>query len=378
MTISIRANQVTSRLIPGVIGQPVDADWINADADDFVNSDPQAVQTYTVTIDTVTNSATYTFTADGETITYTADSSTSADEIGNGLLDAVNANAHVRGMFVPSYATSVLTLTAVNPVIDVVVSDADAKLTTAETVEPAAASTVGFGLGIVNLGTTNDEGSPLGTVVYAAKLQAQVSTLTVVYAASEIYTVDIAVPGQASKQVIVSADTDTATTTTAIVTAINNLMPANTVLAASSVAGTITLTSEIPGQSFTVGIGTKTGTASRLSVADTTVGPLTDINRWWGGVSVKSDDTEITTIGGDSAAYAENSGFMAMRKGRIYVQSDETPTVSNSVYVETLAGATKGRFYTTGSATRILVPGARWFPMPSRNAGQGLAILKLG
>lgn len=378
MTISIRANQVTSRLIPGVIGQPVDADWINADADDFVNSDPQAVQTYTVTIDTVTNSATYTFTADGETITYTADSSTSADEIGNGLLDAVNDNAHVRGMFVPSYASSVLTLTAVNPAVDVVVSDADAKLTTAETVEPAAASTVGFGLGIVNLGTTNDEGSPLGTVVYAAKLQAQVDTLTVTYAASEIYIVTISIAGQAPQTVEVTADTNTATTATAIFNAINAMMADNTVIATNPSSGVVVLTSEIPGQAFLTGIGLKTGTASRLVLANTTAGPLTDINRWWGGVSVKSDDTEITTVGGDSAAYAANSGFMAMRKGRIYVQSNETPTAADKVYVETLAGATKGRFYTTGSATRILVPGARWFPMPSRNAGQGLAILKLG
>jgi len=382
MSISIRANQVLSRLPLGVYGQVVDAaSWPSAQIADFVNSDPQAVQTYTVVIDTVTNSATYTFTVDGETITYTADSSTSAAEIGAGLLDAVNANGHVRGMFVPTFDTSTLTLTAINPSIDVLASDSDAKLTTTETVAPAAASTVGFGLGIVDLGTTNDEGTPLGTVVYASKLAAQVSTITLTQVSSESYGVSITINGQIRSTYVATAGS-LALTTTALVTAINNMMDAftagTTVVAASSVAGTITLTAEVKGTPFTAGVSSISGLPGTISIANTTITPLTDINRWWGGVSVKTDDTEITTVGGESAAYAPNSGFMALKKGRIFVQSDETPTASNSVYVETLAGDTKGRFYTTASTTRILVPGARWFPMPSRSSGQGLAMLDLG
>jgi hypothetical protein len=375
MSISIRANQVLSRLPLGVYGQVVDAaSWPSAQIADFVNSDPQAVQTYTVVIDTVTNSATYTFTVDGETITYTADSSTSAAEIGAGLLDAVNANGHVRGMFVPSFDTSTLTLTAINPSIDVLASDSDAKLTTTETVAPAAASTVGFGLGIVDLGTTND-------VVYASKLAAQVSTITLTQVSSESYGVSITINGQLRSTFVATAGS-LALTTTALVTAINNMMDSftagTTVVAASSVAGTITLTAEVKGTPFTAGVSSISGLPGTISITDTTITPLTDINRWWGGVSVKTDDTEITTVGGESAAYAPNSGFMALKKGRIFVQSDETPTASNSVYVETLAGDTKGRFYTTASTTRILVPGARWFPMPSRSSGQGLAMLDLG
>jgi len=376
MSISISALQVSKRLLAGVTGQPVDADYLNA-MDTYINADPQAVQVYTVVIDTVTNSATYTFTCDGRTITYTADGSTSNAEIGAGLLAAFNADAHARGLFVATFDTATLTLTAVNTAIDVVVSDSDAKLTTTEVTAPAGATAVRFGVGIVNLGTTNDEGTPLGAEVYAAKLTAQVDTLTVVYAASELYLVTIAIAGQAPLQVAVSADTDTATTTTAIVTAINNIMPANTVLAASSVSGTITLTAEIPGQGFVTSVGTKTGTASRLSVAGTTRTMLTDLPRWFAGISTMTLDTSIATIAGDEAKYDANSGVIVLRKGRIYVENSQTPSVNDKVYIETVAGTTQGKFFNSSSATRIYVPNARWHAVPSRTSSENLAIVEL-
>lgn len=376
MTISIRADQITPRLLMGVVGALYDANYLDA-LDTYINKDPQAVQTYTVVIDTVTNSATYTFTCDGETITYTADSSATSAEIGAGLLAAFNANPHARGLFVATFDTATLTLTAVNSAIDVVVSDADAKLTTTETVAPADATAVHFGRGIVNLGTINDDGTPLGAEIYAAKLTAQVSTLTVVYAASELYTVTIGVFGQAALQVNVSADTDTATTTTAIVTAINNAMPANTVLAASSVAGTITLTAEVAGKAFTVGVGTKTGTAARLSVASTTATALTDINRCFAGISVESKDTEVATIEGTEATYLPNSGMTVLRKGRIWVENDQTPGVSDTVYVETTAGTSQGKFYNSSTSTRLALANARWVPVPSRASSENLAVIEL-
>lgn len=375
MSISISALQVSRRLLAGVIGQPVDADYLNA-CDTYINADPQAVQVYTVVLTAETNNATYTFTCDGQTISYTADGSATYAEVGAGLLAAFNANAHARGLFVATFATDTLTLTAVNTAIDVVVSDSDSKITTTEVTAPAGATAVRFGVGIVNLGTTNDEGTPLGAEVYAAKLTAQVDTLTVVYAANERYYVEIDIPGQTPVSVDVAADTDTAGTTTAIVTAINLRMPSNTVLAASSVSGTITLTSEIPGQGFVTGVGTVSGTASRLSVSSNAP-MLSSLPRWFAGISTMTLDTSIATIAGTEAKYDANSGVIVLRKGRIYVENSQTPGVNDKVYVETVAGTTQGKFFNSSSATRIFVPNARWHAVPSRTSSENLAIVEL-
>ncbi len=379
MSISISGRQIASRLLAAVIGMCADANPLaDMNTAPYINSDPCAVQTYTVVVTGATNNKEYIYTVDGVEVSYTSDGSASVAEIANGLAAAHQANGAARGLFsAVSDGVDTVTLTAVNQSIDVVVTDSDAQITTTETQAPALANAVGFGLGIVALGADNGNGTETGTSVYAAKLTAQVDTLTVVYASGELYLVTIEVPGQAPKTVNVAANTDTATTTTDIVTAINNIMPANTVLAASSVAGTITLTAEIPGQAFVTGIGTKTGTASRLSVANTVATALTNALSWFAGVSRATLDAEVTEIDGDSASYAPASGISVLRKGRIYVQSDESPTPSDKVYVETLAGSTQGRFYATGSATRVYLPQCRWATIPSRTSAEGLALLAI-
>tara|TARA_R110000868_G_scaffold362511_2_gene624660 strand:- start:2144 stop:3283 length:1140 start_codon:yes stop_codon:yes gene_type:complete len=374
--IHIQGRDIQSRILVGVVGQLVDADPLN-DLVTIINSDPQALQTYTVTVTTVTNSATYTFTADGTDISYTADSSATDAEIVAGLKAAFDAEPTVRGMFT-SAATSatVLTLTAIGPEIDIVMSDADSKLTTTETVAPANAAVVNFGRAIINLQTSNDEGTDCGGEVYAAKLTAQVDTATITYAAGEAYYFTIDIPGQTPLMVGIAANTDSNTTATDIRAAINAIMPANTVVAAGS-TNVVSLTSEIAGQPFTTTVGLKTGTISRLALVHTTSGPLTDINQCLAGISVMTLDNEIPTIGGDSASYPANSGVVVLNKGRIYVNNSEAPTTSDKVYVKLTAGSTQGEFTKTPASTNVLWGRASWGTIPSRTSGDDLAVIKL-
>jgi len=374
MTISVQALQVPLRLPLGVIGLPVDSDYLNR-MQTLVNSDPQALQTYTVLVATGSSGHTYIFSVDGEAISYVS-ATTNKATIAQGLLDAFNVNPYARGKYVGSTdGVDTITLVAVDPDIDLTVSDSDAYLTTTETVAAASAAVVNFGRVCVNLQTSNDEGTPLGCEVYAAKLQAQVDTLTVAYTSGKIYLVTIVVDEQQYDIPVVAA-TDLATLTTALVTDINNAMPANAVLAASSVAGTITLTAEVAGKAFTTGIGAQT-TPGNMTIAHTVSGPLTDINTCFAGISTVSNDTEVTVIAGSTAAYAPNSGFIAMLTGKIYVENSQSPTTSDRVYVETLAGSNEGKVYNDSSATRLLLSRASWQPIQSRSAGSGLAIVEL-
>ncbi len=378
MTISSSALGVGARMPLGVIGALVDVNYLDA-LDTLINSDPQAVQVYTVVVDAATDSTAYSFSVDGNTISFTSGVGTTKALIAAGLLADFNATAAARGRY--SGATDgvdTLTFTAVNADIDLVISDSDARLTTTETVAPAAANTIGFGLGILNLQSSDGEGADTCALVYAAKLTAQVDTLTVDYAVGESYTVTIAIDGETYQIGPVAATVDDATTSAAIATAINAMMPANTVIATNPAATSVVLTAEVAGKAFKTTPGLVSGTTARLSLAHTTSGPLTDINLCFAGISVYSTDTEALVVEGDVAAYAANSGVKVMRKGRIYVSNSEDPTTSDKVYVQTsTSGGLQGTFTKTASSTTLLLTNARWRTVPSRAGTVDLAVIEL-
>jgi len=377
MTISIGALGVATRLLTAMVGMPADANWQDS-SETLINSDPQAVQVYTVVVNTEANSTVYTYTVDGVDVSITSDPSATKAEIAAALVAEHDITPHAYGLFTAATdGVDTVTLTARNVAVDVVVSDSDSRLTTTETTAPAAASEVAFGRAIVNLQTGDGEGTDTCAEVYAAKLTAQVSTLTVVFSLGEIYIISIDVNGAGPVIVQVPGNTDTATTTTDIVTAINAIMPANTVLAASSVSGTITLTAEIKGLPFVTGVGSKTGTASRLVLAHTVSGPLTDINQCVTGISLLSNATEVTAIAGSEAKYGPNQGVQVLTSGRIWVENTQTPTPSVGVYIETTAGANQGKLYSTTSSSRILWRRAKWRIPNSRVAADGLALVEL-
>lgn len=380
MNTSFLFGQVTQRLgVAAGAGVRYNGSYLDP-MQNLVNTGAQTFQTYTVEITAATNDATYTFTVDGVDVVYTADSSTSYAEIGAGLIAAANLEGTVGALFTLSYNDSdhKITLTARALDTDVVVSDSDSKLTTVETVAPTAAAVIPFGRAVLNLGT-------FGGVAYAPQcglcvtslLAAQVDTLTVVYAASEVYSISIAVAGQIPVGVEVVADTNTATTTTAIVNAINARMPSNTVLAASSAAGTVTLTAEIPGLAFKTSIANTSGNTARLSLALTTATAATSLARVFAGIAEANYVQPGTTVGTATSSYAANDVVSCVKRGSVWVASSESVTSGADVYVETAAGDDSGKFFTTSSSTRLLVPGATWSPKPSYASGQNFNIVTL-
>lgn len=345
-------------------------------AANFANTNPQALQTYTITI-TAHDSTVYSFYVNDVEVTYTSDASATQAEIGAGLIADANSKSDVRSLFSFEYAAGVITATAVTYGTDIVIYDNDSYLVTAETTAPASASSIPFGRAIIDLQTYlgQSDASTCGLCV-SDLLTEQVDTLTVTYAANEVYFVEIAVEGQTPLSVSVTATTDTATTHAAIVAAINAIMPASTVVAAGT-SPDITLTAEKPGLSFVTSIGLKSGTASRLTLAHTVATPFTAIEKVFGGVALSNYTQPGTAVGSAASSYAANDTIAALKRGQVWVASSETVTPSDEVWVETASGDDSGKFFTSSSATRLQLSGVSWIPKPTWATGQSVNILSL-
>jgi hypothetical protein len=355
----VQAGDVRSQRLPGIVGMLVMASMLN-ELDTVINKSPQAKQVGEIVVDTAANDTDYTVTINGVDITITSDADGTKPEIAAALAAAINAEPLVRGQVeAESDGVDTVTLTGTFPGLAFTASDADANLTTTEEVTAAAdAEAIPFGRLVCSTGYT-DEGNKHGFLAKSSLLTAQVDSMVVTYAAGEIYSVGIDIDGE-TYWVHVAADTDTDTTGAAIVAAINAIMPANTVLAAYTAGSdTITLTAEVAGKAFETKRGLKSGTIARLTLVHTTSGVATDVTKAAAGVSLHTYDEEIPA-GETEASYPANAGLKVCRKGLIWVENSESPSVGDPVYVELAAGANSGKFYKTSSATRVLLPNARW------------------
>jgi hypothetical protein len=354
----VQAGDVRSQRLPGIVGMLVMASMLN-ELDTVINKSPQAKQVGEIVVDTAANDTDYTVTINGVDITITSDADGTKPEIAAALAAAINAEPLVRGQVeAESDGVDTVTLTGTFPGLAFTASDADANLTTTEEVTAAAdAEAIPFGRLVCSTGYT-DEGNKHGFLAKSTLLTAQVATLTVDYVATELYGVEVEVDGE-RYGVEVAADTDDATTSAAIMTALNLKLPANTVVATNPSATTVVLTAEVAGKPFKVSTWQKIGTAASLSVAHTTRSVATDVTKAAVGVSLHTYDEEIPA-GETEASYPANAGLKVCRKGLIWVENSESPSVGDPVYVELAAGANSGKFYKTSSATRVLLPNARW------------------
>ena len=378
MTISQGAVDVRTSILPYVLGM-----CLRAPLDErvsVVNSLPQTKCTATVVIATASNDETYGVSItdhNGNVVaaTYDADSSTGKDEIADGLADALNELPHT-GYDIESDGVDTITLTATQAGddYDFSISETDnaAKMTTTVT-GATDAGDVAIGVGVL-FTSQGDDGEYLGATVEDDHLTKQVDTITVDYAAKEEYTVTIEVDGESYSIGPIVADTDDSTTQAAIVTAINAMMPANTVLAAGS-SPDITLTAEVAGKAFKTSVGLASGTIARLALVHTTAPITADINKVFLGVSENAYDVEIPQ-GSTDGKYPAGTGVRVLKKGKIVVSAHtETIAVGDPVYIETASGSTKGHFYKASGATRILLPStrAKW----AEASANGLVLLEL-
>jgi phage tail sheath gpL-like len=362
MTISIGANDIRERSLQGGVGGHA-----YADQDDvlvtLINKDPQAKAIKTLTVDSYSASGVYAFSINGFELSYTEDSDVDASGVAAKLAALINGDINVRGQVAAAAVGAVVTLTGNYPGISFTLSESDAKLSTADVQAAAEAEAIEFGL--LCCSVAHLDNNRLGFKAKAGKLSAQQDTLTVTYAAGEEYMVQITVEGE-TYLAKVDADTDDATTASALADAINGMLPANSVLATPA-AGVVTLDAELAGKAFKVAKGTKLD-AANLALAHVVAGPATDLNKAAIGIALRSYDQE-----GNS--YPGNAGVKAKKKGAVWVENAQAPAQGDPVYVE-LDGDDAGKFFNTSSSTRVLLEKAEW-EYSARAATDGIAILKV-
>lgn len=304
-------------------------------------ADGRAAQVTDIVVATATNSATYTLTIFGETVTYTADSSTSKSEISAGLLAAIEDNPVLTGL--ATYVddtTDKVTATASYPGLDLVIETTDAKLTITEVTAEDEGDTIPFARAV-----KRDSSDPTRCVAYSATTKSVDLALT--YDASVDAFVGVTVNGIEYTATHTQA-TDADTSTAALVTQLNAILPANTV-AATNDTGVITLTGEVVGQDFTVSAG---------------FGPGRDTGAW--AITVTAEDAEVlgvtratyneaaVTIGDStSVGYPPGRDAIVLERGRIFVEGGSDATPASPVYIGTTASE-KGKFFTSSGSGRVL------------------------
>lgn len=362
------------------VGDLVDRDTL-ARIVDLMNSEGGAAQVTTIAVNAATNSGDYTLTfalldSDGETVytedvEFTADASATVAEVGAGVVAAINAAPLVRAFCVASFSTPTITLTGITEDQDFTVTRTGAAALTdlgapTDTTSASADETIPFGRAIITQGYGSDpnEANERGALPLTTRFTAQVATVTPVYGAGSDTSVRIRDmhTGRIIADTIMRHDTSLADLIAELVLELNTQLPANSVLAENVGPGTsMTLTAETPGFEFDVEVGTGEGVAatpSTVTLAYTT-GPTraTSILRAFRGITLRAEDEEASTVGGQTTGYGTSEVVKAVRESDagLWVLSAEAITTGTDVYVETVAGATCGRLYTSTSSTRLLL-----------------------
>lgn len=361
------------------VGDLVDRDTLNRLVD-LMNSEGGLAQTTTIAVNAATNSGDYTLTFallddDGETIftedvEFTADASATVAEVGAGIVAAINANPFARMYALASFSTPTITIQGLTENQSFTVTRTGAAALTdlgapTNSVTAAADETIPFGRAIITQGYGSDpnEANERGALPLSTRFTAQVATVTPVYGAGSDTSVRIRDmhTGRIIADTIMRHDTGLADLIAELVLELNTQLPANSVLAANVAGTSMTLTAEKPGFEFDVEVGTGEGVAatpSTVALAYTT-GPsrATSILRSFRGITLRAEDEAAASIGGQTTGYGTNEVVKALREsdGGVWIQSSETPTAGGDVWVETTAGTTLGRLYTTASATRLLL-----------------------
>ena len=330
----------------------------------LANVSGQAADVWTVAVPaSPDNSTAYSVTVNGTTASYTTDGSATQAELGAGLVAAIDASV-MNGLLTPSYAGGTLTLTGNFPGIDFTPtvsggSGASALGTPSNSTAAASASTVAFGLLMCSDGQVTDERILKGFVPTTSLMTAQVQSHTFAGNTGAYYSGTVSINGKAYNWGGVVWTSDLDTTCGLIATAINAVMPTETVLAASvgSGGGVVTLTAEVEGAEFD-STAVASGHADAEATKAYTTGPsrATSLARAFAGVSRRRLDVENLTLDGDDPAYAANAGVEAFYSGFVLVEThSETPTPGDDVYVS-VASATKGEFYTSAGTDRVWMP----------------------
>ena len=340
----------------------------------YINDAPRAKQVSTITVDSAVDATEYTVTIDGIDITINSGTSSTTSTIATALGAAIQAEGLVNGRFEVSVASNVVTLTARVGGQGFTLS-AGAGMTAATTTANALAASVPFGRAVMEAGFST-YGQKLAK---ALSFTAQVDTLTLTYDASVGAKVSITYYDPATGQMVTSdfehtQATDADTSVAALVTEINAVLPANTVIA-SSATNVLTLTSELPGAEFSVSAGFGTGRDTGVWAHTTNKSAATSFNLAFAGVTRRDLGAEVEQ-GEVEAVYKGGSAMSVRQNGRLNVGIESTLAAGQPVYVRLAANGSLdkiGNFASAPGAGLLRVDKCQWV----RPLQSGVAVLEI-
>lgn len=343
MTLRVNRSYPTGHT-PAVAGDL--ADTGDRDIISLVNDAPRTGQVVEVTVDTASNSTAYALAIDGVTLSITSDASATVTEIADALVTAINNDPLVSGKVIAERTESdKFTVTARIAGQSFTLTESDANLSTSTTTSSDEADPVGFGLAVLR---DRARGAGFGFLAAAAMLSAMEVVITPTAVNSAVYNVQITVDGTTYTA---SFTADGSATVQEIVeglaAAINGVMPANTV-AATEDDTVLTLTAEVAGLGFEIGVG------ANLAITSQDGDRLDEL---FAGVSHRDLGYDVEDDG-----YPAQSAMSVLRSGRIVVETEDTVTLASDVYVRLASTGTIGGFRGSAATGCIRIPRrlARW------------------
>lgn len=336
-----------------------------------INSKPQTKQVDTITIDDVgVEGATRSVVINGVTISWVVPATPTVGAEAILAAAAINAEPLVNGQIIAEAAAAVVTLTARTPGIGWTVNGVGTDMTLANVTSSARAESVPFGRLIVSDGQSaaydQVEGQLRGMLAKASFFTPQVDQLALTFDDGVLWTVTVTVDGQPYSATITQGTSANASVAL-MVTALNAVLPPNTVLA-SGAASPLVLTSELAGQAFESSWSFGTGADTAAVVKTSNAGAATDVNRAAIGVSLATGSVERTDPtgpgqdDGGAAVYPPNYA-MNVNQGRTDVLLENIDALINDrVYVRLAANGANtvlGRFRTSPDVGCVRVRGAR-------------------
>lgn len=376
MTISIRASDITERVAQAICGMLAESGR-NSVIRTYTNYSPAAAQVTTVEI-TGASAQTYTLVINNVTVEVVADGSDTVTTIAAEFVSKINAEPLIRGQVSASNAAGVITLTGTSPGVSFTVTESETDIGSPSTTTAAAdAAAVGFGLAIMKNGFGSgsiDEAGQLGKKVATAAFTAQVDTWAPTYVASGTLTLGVRYRGIIYSASEIAA-TDLNATLDALAATLNDLLPANSVVAAStpSTATAITLTAEIAGEEFETfwDLGGE-GASTPVVTFSTNKGIATSLVQALAGVSLYALDEAASTVGSSDASYPAYAGMKVLEEGRVWVENTETLALGDAVYCDTATA----KFSNATGSTKVLIPNYKWIRSSRSSDGLGLGLLE--
>lgn len=354
-----------------LIGAPTRTNHQNRETTGL-NRSPGRPQIITVTVTDPGDSTDIDLIVEGVEIT--VNTGTGLDAAGIVALFVTKINEDVpsiRAFLVPTASTADLVLTGTENGFAFDVDDSDSALSAATTQTALDADSIAPGTGVLMLGYDSIT-TPLATTepermiakATTNALVAQVDVATLVYESTIVVYWSITLN---STGVTYSGSITMATSLTAsldlLAAAINQAMPANTVIAANAGGTTLTLTAEVAGLGFHSSVGVAGApTTGRASITTSNSGnPLTDINKAFLGVAKYPYDEEATAKATASVVYPPNAGVRVLQDAFVCVENSDSVTDSDTVYIELNPSSDDaGKFFDSGSATRLPLHRAAW------------------